>query len=360
MAEPAPARRHDAAKRGFASDNSAGIHPAVLAAIHEANGGHQPSYGGDVYTERLGEVIRGHFGKQAEVFCVFNGTGANVVALQAMTSKWDAVVCTETAHINVDECGAPERFAGLKLLPATSDDGKLSPALVAARLEGVGDEHRAQPRVVSISQATELGTCYSVAELEDLSTYAHANGLTVHMDGARIANAAAYLGVSLAAMTTDAGVDVLSLGATKNGAMLGEAVVVLNHAAASGLKYLRKGSTQLASKMRFVSVQLEALLGCDLWLENAKHANRLAERLASAARAVPGVTITRPVQANAVFAVLPPAVAERLRESYAFYTWAAQTGEVRWMTAFDTTEADVDAFTALLAEEMAAHRREAG
>ncbi|MBG0829256.1 low specificity L-threonine aldolase [Planomonospora sp. ID67723] len=346
-------RRHDPLVKGFASDNYAGVHPEILAAIALANGGHQTAYGDDVYTEALQEVFRRHFGPAAEAWPVFNGTGANVVALRAMTAHWEAVVCAESAHIHTDEGGAPERTAGLKLLPVATPDGKLTPELVDRQAWGFGDEHRAQPKVVSITQTTELGTLYTVEEIRAICEHAHSLGMLVHLDGARAANAAAALNVPLRAFTTDAGVDVMSFGGTKAGLMFGEAVVVLNPDAVRGLRYLRKSAMQLASKMRFVSVQFEALLAGDLWLRNARNANATALRLAEAVRGIPGVEIPRPVQANAVFAVLPRDVTERLQKRFRFYTWNEATGEVRWMTAFDTTEADVDAFAAAVAEEIA-------
>jgi threonine aldolase len=259
-------RRHDAEVRGFASDNYAGVHPEVLAAVALANGGHQVSYGDDVYTEDLQGIIRGHLGETAEAFPVFNGTGANVVALQAVTDRWGAVVCAETAHINVDECGAPERMGGLKLLTVPTRDGKLTPELVDRQAWGWADEHRAMPQVVSITQSTELGTLYTPDEIRAICEQAHARDMRVHVDGSRIANAAASLDMPMSAFTSDVGVDILSLGATKNGALFGEAVVVLNQDAVSHMKHLRKLSMQLNSKMRFVSVQLEALLANDLWL----------------------------------------------------------------------------------------------
>ncbi len=345
-------RRHDPTERGFASDNYAGVHPDVLAALAVANEGHQVAYGEDAYTEHVQEIFRGHFGDRTHVFPVFNGTGANVVALQALTDRWGAVICTETAHIHTDECGAPEKVAGLKLLTVPTPDGKLTPELVDRQAWGFGDEHRARPQVVSVTQSTELGTCYSVDELAAVVSHAHELGMVVHLDGARLANAAATLDLPLRAFTTDIGVDVLSFGGTKNGLMFGEAVVVLNPDAVGDITYLRKLSMQLASKMRFVSVQLEALLAGDLWLRNARHANEMARRLEQAVRTVPGIEVVRPVEANAVFAVLPPEVTARLQKRFRFYTWNEHTGEVRWMTAFDTTEADVDAFTSALAEEM--------
>ena len=347
---------HDPSARGFASDNYAGIHPEVLDAIARANGGHQEAYGADVYTHNLQSVFQRHFGDQAAAYPVFNGTGANVVSLQAMTERWDAVICAESAHINVDECGAPERLGGLKLLTVPTALGKLTPELVDLQAWGWGNEHRAQPKVVSITQSTELGTLYSAAEVAAIVEHAHAHDMLVHLDGARIANAAAALDVPLRAFTTDLGVDVVSFGGTKNGLMLGECVVVINPAAVRGMEFLRKLSMQLASKMRFVSVQLDALLSGDLWLRNARHANAMAARLEAAVRGVDGVEVQRPVEANAVFAILPPAVTERLQKRYPFYVWDESTGEVRWMTSFDTTTEDVDGFAAALREEMAADR----
>jgi threonine aldolase len=349
-----PVVRHDPAVRGFASDNYSGVHPEVLAAVAAANGGHQTSYGDDVYTEHLQEVFRAHFGDQASAYPVFNGTGANVVSLQAMTSRWASVICTSSAHIYVDECGAPEKVGGLKLLPVRTSDGKLTPELVDVEARGFDDVHRAQPQVVSLTQTTELGTAYSVDELAALCEHAHSLGMRVHMDGARVSNAAVSLGVPLRTFTTDVGVDVLSYGGTKNGLLLGEVVVVLDPAAAPAVDYVRKMSMQLASKMRFVSAQFDALLGTDLWLRSATHANAMARRLEAAVRGIDGVQVQRPVQANAVFAVLPKDVTARLQKRVKFYTWDEATGEVRWMTTFDTTEQDVDAFAAAIREELAA------
>ncbi|TDC55887.1 threonine aldolase [Actinomadura sp. KC345] len=340
--------------RGFASDNQASVHPDVLAALAAVNDGHQPAYGDDEVTGRLREVVRRHFGEQAEVFPVFNGTGANVVALQAVSERWSSVVCPESAHVNTDECGAAEKIAGLKLVTAPAPDGKLAPEQVEAHATGFDNVQRRRPAAVSITQSTELGTVYTAAETAAVAAAAHERGLALHMDGARIANAAASLGLPLRALTTDAGVDVLSFGGTKNGLLLGEAIVVLNPGAVRGVAYLRKSSMQLASKMRYVSAQLTALLDGDLWLRNAAHANAMAARLAAAARGVPGVEITRAVEANAVFAIVPKDAAERLRERFPFYTWDERTGEVRWVCSFDTTEADVDAFAAALAAETSA------
>jgi threonine aldolase len=346
-------RRHDPSVRGFASDNYAGVHPEVLAALALANGGHQVAYGEDVYTEHLQQVVRGHFGATAEAYPVFNGTGANVVALQAVTDRWGAVICAESAHINTDEGGAPEQVAGIKLLTVPTPDGKLTPELIDRQAFGFEDEHRAMPQVVSITQSTELGTVYTPDEIRAITDHAHAHGMAVHLDGSRLANAAASLDVPMRAFTNTAGVDLLSLGGTKNGAMYGEAVVVIDGERVRRLKHLRKTSMQLASKMRFVSVQLEALLAKDLWLRNARHANLMARRLAEGVRGVDGVEILYPVQSNAVFARLPHAVTERLQKRFRFYFWDETAGDVRWMCAYDTAEEDVDAFVTAVKEEMA-------
>ncbi|MER5480724.1 low specificity L-threonine aldolase [Streptomyces sp. NPDC002734] len=346
-------RRHDPSVRGFASDNYAGVHPEVLAALALANGGHQVAYGEDVYTEHLQQVVRGHFGATAEAYPVFNGTGANVVALQSVTDRWGAVICAESAHINTDEGGAPEQVAGIKLLTVPTPDGKLTPELIDRQAFGFEDEHRAMPQVVSITQSTELGTVYTPEEIRAVCEHAHAHGMAVHLDGSRLGNAAASLDVPMRAFTNAAGVDLLSLGGTKNGAMFGEAVVVIDKERVRRMKHLRKTSMQLASKMRFVSVQFEALLTKDLWLRNARHANEMARRLAEGVRAVDGVEILYPVQSNAVFARLPHAVTERLQKRFRFYFWDEAAGDVRWMCAYDTREDDVDAFVAALKEEMA-------
>jgi threonine aldolase len=345
-------RRHDPDLRGFASDNYGGVHPEILDALAVANGGHQVSYGEDVYTESLQQVFKHHFGPAAHAYPVFNGTGANVVALQSMTERWDSVICAESAHINVDECGAPEKVAGLKLLTLPTPDGKLTPELVDRHAWGWGDEHRAQPRVVALTQSTELGTCYTPEEIAALCDQAHQHGMKVYLDGARLANAAATLGLPLKEFTTDVGVDVLSFGGTKNGMMLGEAIVVLNPDAARGVQFLRKAAMQLSSKMRFISVQFEALLGTDLWLRNATHANAMTQRLYAEVKDLPGLEVVRTPQANAVYAILPAEVTERLQKRFRFYTWNEHTGEVRWMTSFDTTEADIDVFAAAIAEEL--------
>lgn len=339
-------RRHDPDRRELGSDNYAGVHPEVLAALVTANEGHVPGYGADPYTAHLQDVLRAHLGPDAEAYPVFNGTGANVLALQTMLPRWGAVICAETAHINTDENAAPERVGGLKLLTVRTPDGKLTPELVATRAHGWGDEHRAQPGVVSITQATELGTLYTPDEIAALTEQAHGLGMRVHLDGSRLVNAAAALDVPLRALTTDVGVDVISLGGTKNGALFGEAVVTLTPGATPGIGFQRKVDMQLASKMRFVSAQLVALFEGDLWLRSARHANTMAARLSAGVAGLPGVRVTQPTQANAVFVALPPGVAETLRSVRRFYDWDAAAGEVRWMCAFDTTEQDVDDFVA--------------
>jgi len=330
---------------GFASDNHAGVHPVVMEAVVAANEGHAAAYGGDPWTARTVQRFREHFGAAARAFPVFNGTAANVLCLETLTQPWQAVVCARTAHLHVDECGAPER-AGRKLLIVDTPDGRLTPELVEPLLVRIGDEHVVQPRVVSITQSTELGTVYTPDAIAALAQWAHAHGLLLHVDGARLCNAAAGLGVPLRALTTDAGVDAVSFGATKNGAMGAEAVVLLRDDVGDGFRYRRKQAMQLGSKMRYISAQLEALLSHDLWRRNAEHSNAMARRLADGVRDIDGVRITQPVEANVVFAIVDPAVTERLQQDWPFYVWDEHTGEVRWMAAWDTTPEDVDAFAA--------------
>nr|WP_269328902.1 low specificity L-threonine aldolase [Kineosporia babensis] len=331
---------HDTELRGFASDNYAGIHPEILAALSEANGGHQVSYGADVYTERLAEVFRVHFGDHTRAYPVLNGTGANVLSLQALCDRWGSVICSDTAHVHTDEGGAPEKMAGIKLLPLPTEHGKLTVEVLQRETWGFDDPHRAQPQVITLTQSSELGTVYTPGEIAAITEFAHGHDLKVHMDGSRLANAAAHLGLPLRALTTDVGVDLLSFGGTKNGLMLGEAVLVLNPALDRGLDRLRKTSMQLASKLRFVSAQFLALLESDLWLRNATHANAMATRLADG---LDGVTISHPVQANAVFVELPAPALKQLHGQFHFYDWNVTKGQARWMTSFDTTPDDVEA-----------------
>jgi threonine aldolase len=337
-------------KRGFASDNNAGVHARVWDALRSADRGHVVAYGDDIYTETAVRLFRERFGERAEVFFVFGGTGANVSALAAVTRPFEAVVCAETAHVNVDECGAPERFTGCKLVDLPTPDGKLRPEQIEPLLTRLGDQHHVQPRVVSVSQPTELGTVYTVAELKCLSEFAHGRGMLLHVDGARLANAAAHLDLSLKELTADAGVDVLSFGGTKNGMMYGEAVVFFEPALAEGFRFVRKQCAQLPSKMRFVAAQFTALLGEDLWRETAAHANRLAQTLAAELRTIPRVSITQPVESNAVFALLPRACVPRVQERFFFYVWNEQTSEVRLMCSFDTTDEDVSELAAVIRE----------
>jgi threonine aldolase len=339
--------------RGFASDNAATVHPEVLAAISRVNVGHEFGYGHDQHTRRVETMLAEQFGRGARAFLVFNGTAANVLSLRAACRPWQAAICADTSHLNVDECGAPESIAGVKLLTVSADDGKLTPATAESRIARVGDEHAVQPRVLSISQCTELGTVYSPQEISALAELAHAQGLVLHMDGARVSNAAAALELPLHALTTEAGVDILSFGGTKNGLLGAEAVIVLAPELAEGFEYLRKQSLQLASKMRFLAAQFESLLTDELWLRCASQANAMAARLAAALRPLPGLTITRPVQTNAVFATLPPAATAALQEQFAFYVWDERAGEVRWMCSWDTTEEDVDVFAQAVCDALA-------
>ena len=330
-------------RKSFGSDNHAGAHPAVLRAIMDANSGDAVAYGADEWTERVTAELRETFGAD-DAFLVLNGSGANVLGLAMLLRRHEAVICAESAHINTDECGATERLLGAKLLPVPAADGKLTPELIAPRLAGRGDDHVAQPGVVAITQSTELGTRYSLAELRKIADFCHASDLLVYLDGARLANAAASLDCSLAEIAACA--DVLSFGGTKNGAVGAEALVVMRPGLAGDVPYLRKQQTQLASKMRFVAAQFGALLHDDLWRTSAAHANAMARRLAAGAGATPGVEIVYPVQANAVFARLDPKHIATLQHDWFFHVWDEEDSVVRWMAAFDTTEADVDAFVA--------------
>jgi threonine aldolase len=341
------------AARGFASDNSATIHPDVLAAIARVNVGHAFGYGHEDYTLSVERRVAECFGEQASAFFVFNGTGANVVSLRAACRRFEGVICAETAHLNVDECGAPEVIAGVKLLAVPGIDGKLTPELVESRIARIGDEHAVQPHLVSISQCTELGTLYTPDEIRALAESVHSHELLLHVDGARLSNAAAALGVSL--REAAAGADIVSFGGTKNGLLGAEAVVVVNPELAHDFLYVRKQSMQLASKMRFLAAQFDALLSDELWLRCARHANAMGARLADAVGEVPGVQITRPVQTNAVFALLPPEEIASLQRRYPFYTWDESAGEVRWMCSWDTTEEDVDGFAAAVREALASY-----
>ncbi|MFZ5427359.1 MAG: threonine aldolase family protein [Thermodesulfobacteriota bacterium] len=341
--------------RSFASDNNSGVHPLVLRAIQDANHGHAVGYGDDPWTRRAEEAFANEFGPGARVFFVFLGTAANVLSLNALTRSYNSIICAQSAHINVDECGAPERHLGCKLHAFPTPDGKLRPEHVLPVLHDLGNEHHNQPRVISITQSTELGTLYRPKEIKALADLAHSRGMYLHMDGARIANAAAALGQTLAGATRDLGVDVLSFGGTKNGMMYGEAVVFFRPELAEDFRFLRKQGMQLASKMRYISAQFSALLEGGLWRDNASASNAMAVMLAEKSALVPGVEITRTVETNAVFARIPAAAAERLKKEYFFYVWnpePAEAPEVRWMCSFDTTEEDVEGFVDALGRAM--------
>jgi threonine aldolase len=331
-------------RRSFASDNNAGVHPEIIEAITKANDGHVIAYGGDPITARALELFQKHFGGDVAVYFVFGGTGANVLGLKAITQPHHAIFCADTAHVNVDECGAPEKFTGCKLIGIPTPDGKLRAEQIKPLLHGIGVEHHVQPRVITISQATEMGTVYTRDELKTLADFAHDNGLLLHIDGARLANASVFLDKSFKEITTDVGVDVLSFGGTKNGMMYGEAVVFFDKTRAADFKYIRKQGMHLPSKMRFISAQFEALLSGDLWRRGAAHANRMAQLLGSELAKVPQIKLTQPVESNGVFATIPKEYIAALQEKYFFYVWDEAISEVRLMASFDTSEDDVHDF----------------
>jgi threonine aldolase len=333
--------------RGFASDNHSGAHPEVLEAVARANVDHAGSYGEDAWTRRFDDLIRDHFGPEALGFPVFNGTAANVLAIDAVTRPHEAVVCVEGSHIDIDECGAPERWAGVKLLKAVPADGKLEPGAMRAWEARRGDQHHNQPRLVSVAESTEVGTLYTVDELRTLADEAHGMGMLMHVDGARLANAAVSLGASLGAITTEIGADAVSFGATKNGGLFGDAVVFPDAGLAPGFEYVRKQGMQLASKMRFISAQFEAFLGEEeLWRRNAEHANAMARRLEAGLGAIDGVDVVHPVQANGVFAHLRRDAIDRVMAAmpgeHPFYVWDEDADVVRWLCSWDTTDEDVE------------------
>src|SRR5882724_1766265 len=336
--------------RSFASDNNAGIHPEIIKAISLANEGHVVGYGADPYTQTLSGKFREHFGADTEVFVVFNGTGANVLSLQALTRPYHAVICAASAHIYTDECGAPEKFTGCKLIPLETVDGKLTVEMAQHAYHGIGDEHHVQPKVISITQSTEMGTVYRPEEVQALAGFAHERDMYLHLDGARIANAAASLGQTLRQATRDLGVDVLSFGGTKNGALGAEAVVFFDKKLGNDFLYLRKQGMQLASKMRFISAQFDALLTGELWRKSAEHANRMARLLQKELRKIPQVKVVYKVEANGVFAKIPRPAIAKLQKRYFFYVWNEQQSVVRWMCSFDTTEQDVRQFAEFVGE----------
>lgn len=331
--------------RSFASDNNAGIHPKVLDAIARANAGHVLGYGDDPFTKEGLEGLEKLFGGFAKAFFVYGGTAANVLGMNAAARSFHSIFCAETAHINVDECGAPEKFIGCKMLPIPSGDGKITVSALAHRLGGVGDQHHVQPRLISITQPTEMGTLYTTEEVRIIADFAHSHGLVLHMDGARVANAVVGLGTDIKEFTRNAGVDILSFGGTKNGMMYGEAVVFFDQQYAANFLFSRKQAMQAASKMRFIGAQFSAMLSQNLWLKNAARANAMAKLLASKIGDIPQIHITQNVQTNAVFATVPRACVPRLQERYPFYVWDEKTSLVRWMTSFDTTSKDVELFS---------------
>ena len=339
-------------KKGFASDNNAGVHPDILKEIESSNSGHVLGYGSDIYTKKAEEIFREHLGEDAEVFFVFTGTSANVLGLSSMLHSWNSVITAFTAHIEQDECGAPEKFTGCKVLTVDTPDGKISPAMLGKHVHGFGFEHHSQPGVISITQATEMGTVYTPDEIASLAAYAHERGMLLHMDGARIANAAVSLGLPFRDFTTGAGVDVLSFGGTKNGMMYGEAICFLKPGLSDGFKYIRKQGMQLASKMRFISAQYIAYFRNDLWKRNAEHSNRMARILAEKIALIPGLKITQPVESNGIFVIMPGKVAEKVSATYFFYPWNELLSEYRLMTSWDTTPEDIDKFVGMLENEM--------
>ena len=339
-------------KRGFASDNNAGVHPEILKELEKINSGHVIGYGSDIYTEKASQLFREHLGPDCEVFFVFTGTAANVLGISGITRSWNSIISAETAHLESDECGAPEKFTGCKVLTVETPDGKITVDLIQKHIHGFDFEHHAQPKVISVTQSTEMGTLYTVDEIRKLADFAHSKGMMLHMDGARLANAAVSLGLPFKSFTTDAGVDVLSFGGTKNGMMMGEAVCFLKPGLSSDFKYIRKQGMQLASKMRFISGQYIAYFRNDLWKKCASHANEMAQLLSEKLRSVKGVKITQAVQSNGIFVIIPHNVAEKVRQHYFFYPWNEDTSEYRLMTSWDTSLDEIEHFSKRLDELM--------
>ena len=338
-------------KRGFASDNNAGVHPEIIREISSVNKGHVIGYGSDIYTESALDIFKAHFGRETETFFVFTGTAANVLGLSGITRSWNSVITASSAHLEQDECGAPEKFTGCKVLTVDTPDGKINNGLIETHMHGIDFEHHSQPKVISVTQSTELGTVYTSAEIKEIAHFAHSNGMLLHMDGARISNAAVSLDQPFKAFTTDSGVDVLSFGGTKNGLMFGEAICFLRSGLTTDFKYIRKQSMQLASKMRFLSAQYIAYFRNDLWKTCALHSNSMALMFAEKLSRFRELKITQKVQSNGIFVIFPRAVAEEMRSHYFFYPWHEKTSEYRLMTSWDTTEEDIDDFIKLLSEK---------
>jgi threonine aldolase len=339
-------------KRGFGSDNNAGIHPEILKEIIASNSWHVTGYGSDIYTDKALSIFKDQLGSDTETFFVFTGTAANVLGLSSITKAWNSVITASTAHLEGDECGAPEKFIGCKVLVVDTPDGKINPVLIEKHMHGLDFEHHSQPKVISITQATEMGTVYTVEEVTEIAAYAHARGMLLHMDGARIANAAVSLDMPFKAFTTDAGVDVLSFGGTKNGMMCGESICFLKPGLSSDFKYIRKQGMQLASKMRFISAQYIGYFRNDLWKKCALNSNAMAEMLAEKLKLIPEVIVTQAVQSNGVFVIMPAGIAEKLRKSYFFYPWDEKKSEWRLMCSWDTEESDIENFIELLKKEL--------
>jgi len=330
--------------RSFASDNNSGVHPQIIQAIIDANQDHAVGYGDDEWTRKADSIFRKIFGEDVQPYYVFNGTGSNLTALQALTRSYQSIICADTAHIYSDECGAPAKATAAVLRPLLTPNGKLTPELIATELHELGVQHHSQPRVISISQSTEMGTVYTAEELATLCNFAHSHNLYVHMDGSRLANACAHLGIGLRELSRDCGVDILSFGGTKNGMMMGEAVVAFRPEWNESLMYLRKQSAQLYSKMRFLSAQYIAYFQDDLWLQNAKHSNAMAQYLYTQINNLPGVSFTQKVEVNSLFLILPQDVIQKMMKHYFFYMWDEDTNEIRLVCSWDTTQRDVDAF----------------
>ncbi len=335
-------------KRGFASDNNTGVHPEIMKAIEQANHGHVVAYGSDVYTERAVKKFREKFGDDIDVYFVFIGTAANVLSIDSVTRPYNSIITAHSAHLHEDECGAPERFTGCKVLTLETGDGKLRIKDIAKEMYAIGFEHHSQPKVISITQSTEVGTVYKVEEIRELADYAHSNNMLLHIDGARLCNAAVYLDMQFREFTRDAGADIVSFGGTKNGMMYGEAILFFNKKYSEDFKYRRKQGMQLASKMRFISAQFERYLTDDLCLELAAHSNKMARILEKEIRGIPGIEITQPVQSNMVFAIIPREITEALQKEYFFYVRNEMKNEVRWMCSWDTTDEDISGFVQLL------------
>jgi threonine aldolase len=329
----------------FGSDNHSGVHQDILKAIIDANINHDIAYGEDYYTQKAVKKFKQHFGNNVDVYFVYNGTAANILGLKTLTNSFNSIICAETAHLNVHECCGPEKFTGCKLITIPTSDGKLTVDMIEPHMIGFGDPHRAQPKVISITQPTELGTVYTKKEIKNLSNFAHNQGMLIHIDGARLCNAAAYLQLGLKEITTDVGVDLLSFGGTKNGMMFGEAVVFFNKNLSKNFEYIRKQGMQLASKMRFISVQFEALLSNDLWLKNADHSNKMTKILYEEIKDIKKLKITQKVQTNVIFSIIPKECIIPLQKEYFFHVFDEFKSEVRWMCSFNTTNEDIKNFS---------------